>query len=784
MKKKFILLFIGIFTLALGLFCVSCGKSNDGGENQNSETSEEIIIPSIEFSDKRVEMIFGESRQLTLVGLNDGETAQFHSNDTSIVTVDGEGLLQSTGVGTTVVKATTSEGRSALVQIVVHDPEYYPVPYITVEKESVTLSVGDTFTLSYACYYLGQELNLSVVAESENDQVASVENGVITAVGVGSTDILLHADSSYGEARMSLKVTVLEKQTEFYLSAMGTSLYAGQPIDLAAYVNENGKLTVIDNATFSVENSEIAFVEGSVLTPRMGGDTTLFAAFEYENKSYTESLSIHVYGYHSCTFTFMDGTVDHAVEALYGDTVAIALENADGNPEYRKEIKQWLVNGEECKDGFIKMPDEDVEVTVCFVNETKDDFTGSFTDGHLLGDGAAIAQYYNEPFVDSQGVSSDSNGYVKFYTNWLSLNYNFDEVVTVNDFSTVKMKVFVPEDLLLIYFGVATDVKFAEQENPRFLVKPTKRYESGNVANKTGDVPFAVIERGKWEIIELPLNAFVESGEKISGISISISNTYLYIDWISVNYGLSATDPVYQDNILCKAIEAEANGSDAQIEAITTYRNWAKGLTAEEKASDTHQANIAKINALIDLYYQDPITTSSNNRHYAQGNSGTACSFNGEVQSTNTKYNSRAYNTFYKSTISGAPHDITLSFDAFNFNAYEEVSFGMFLIMDNVYNADGSYKDWAYATISVGGVSCEKFDSKVAYYYKAVVKDGKFTLYSDEQGQASAKVILEAALSADVLNGWDMLKIDLNLESYAVVETTEWYSTMVMSHLD
>ena len=89
----------------------------------------------------------------------------------------------------------------------------------------------------------------------------------------------------------------------------------------------------------------------------------------------------------------------------------------------------------------------------------------------------------------------------------------------------------------------------------------------------------------------------------------------------------------------------------------------------------------------------------------------------------------------------------------------------------------------AYATISVNGVTCQEFDSAVAYYYKAVVKDGKFTLYSDEKGQATPKVILETALSQDVLSGKKALSIDVNFETYAVVETTEWYATMRLTHL-
>ena len=772
MKKKFILLFIGICTLALGAFGVSCGKSDNAGGG--TQTSEEMEMPSPEFLEKRVEMIFGESKALSLVGLFDGETVSYKSNDESIVTVTADGVVQSVGVGTTVVKATTSEGRSALVQIVVHDPEFYPVPYITAAQDTITLSEGDSFTVDLACYYLTQKLDVSITAVSGNSEIVRADGNVITAVGAGETDVVFSAETAYGVAQKTVKVSVLERKTEFYLSTIGKEIYAGKPLDLVLYVNNDGELQALDGVSFSVADNEIASVEGNVLTPIRGGDTIVISEFEYEGESHVESLAIHVYGYHNCSFEYIDGTVDHVVEGLYGDVIALQYENADGNPEYNKAVQQVFVDGEEYTGKYITMPDRDVTVSVRFVNETKDDFTASTTDGHLLCEGSGIIQYESTPYTDFNGVSSDLNGHVKYSTAWASFNYRFDEVVTVNDFASVKVKMFVPTDLCLVYIGVATDVKFEEQESS------TLRYETGNIAHKDGKVPFAEITLGEWVVIEMPLTAFVRSGEKMSGISFAISNSYIYIDWIAVNYGLSATDVSYQSSMLYKEISALENGSEAQMKMIMSFRNWANGLSAEDKQSEIYQANVAKVNAIIDAYYQEAKEMCYASRHYLKALDGTAATYNGEYASNNKKYDSRTYEHYYKSTISGAPHDITLSFDAFKFSDYEETSFGFYVIMANI-----SDSPWvkAYATISVNGVACQEFDSEVAYYYKAVVKDGKFTLYSDEKGQASAKVILETALSSDVLSGRAALTIDVNFETYAIVETTEWYATMRLNQI-
>ena len=236
------------------------------------------------------------------------------------------------------------------------------------------------------------------------------------------------------------------------------------------------------------------------------------------------------------------------------------------NPEYNKEVKCWYVGGVEVTGDHFVMPDEDVEVSVRFVNETKDDFSSQFSSGHLLGDVQANVKYINEPFVDSKGVSSDFNGYVRYGDNtWASLSYKFDNPVVVNEYASVKMKVYMPDTALLLYFGYATSENWSAEN-------PTKRYEASAGLHKTGDVPLCIIPENEWAVIEMPLSAFVdEIGEQLNGISIAVAKGAIYIDYIIVNEGLAVNDPVYMDNLLCQDVLTAENGSNAQINAIMTY---------------------------------------------------------------------------------------------------------------------------------------------------------------------------------------------------------------------
>lgn len=744
MKKKLIIICMAICTAALSAFGIACKKDTvSGSSDVGGETA------TLEFVEKRVEMLLGESRQLSLNGLDNGENVSYHSNDQHIVTVNEQGLATAQGIGSTVVKATTSKERTALIQIVVHDPESYPVPYFIVEKDELSLSVGDSYALTYSLAYMGEALNGTVSLAVDNSAVATVENGVIRAVGAGETTVTLQATTSVGVAVKEIQVSVLEKEKDFSVSFAGKEIYVDQPVAMQVYVNENGVATKVDGVTFTAKETGIVVIQGDEMLPQNGGDVIILSEFEYNGQSFALETPVHVYGAHGCTFTYIDGTVDRRVEAVYGDTIALEMENASNNPEYNKAIKCWYVNGEEVSGDFFVMPDEDVEVSVRLVNDSKENFTGAFTDGHLHSDMAGKVSYVAEPFADKHGNSSDG-GYVKVGTNFASMNYYFDEWIAVNEFSLVRMRIYMPKDGLLLYFGVASEANWNKDN-------PTKRYEASEGVHGSGDVPLAVIEGDKWITLEMPLSAFVNVGEEINGISMAIAKDYLLVDWISVNQGLAASDPAYQDNALCAAVQAAENGSDAQLEAIEAYRKWTKTISAEFKAGEIHQENVAAVNAIIRAYFSEVKTSKMNNIPGVQGGTMTGnqagtsnCHPNG--------YQTDGYESFYMTQVRNSAG--TYTFAKVEYNAYSEVSFGFYLITT----------DSGSITL---GENTLAFDYTKESFMKVIVKDGVLTLRYDEEGNDAG--LCSYALSEEVLSGKAGLSFTFTFtqSAFTQIENTE-----------
>ena len=296
MKKKYILTLIALCMTVCVFGATACkGKKNPDSSSQ-SESSEEVSLPSLTFTERKIEMLVGETRQLSFADLEDGETVTYTTNDASVVSVSGNGVVEGKGVGTAVVKAISSTGRSGLIEVVVYDPETYPTPYLSLKQDNVALFVGDKFEVTYTYTYLGEAIDGTLEMTSDNTSIVTVENGMICAVGVGTANVLVKVNSSHGEAAKNVKVNVTERQAEFYASFEGKDVYVGNPLALVMYVNENGAVKTVEGATFTVADTDIATVEDGTLIPVTGGDTTITCAFEYGGKSYEKELPIHIYG--------------------------------------------------------------------------------------------------------------------------------------------------------------------------------------------------------------------------------------------------------------------------------------------------------------------------------------------------------------------------------------------------------------------------------------------------------------------------------------------------------
>ena len=139
MKKKRII--SALLALVMGIGCVGFTACEDASENSSSggsssensssgnDGSEEEVV-TFYFAEKKAELPVGAGYATSLVGLEDGEVVTYSSNDETVATVDGSGIVTGVKIGSAVIKATTNTGKTALVAVTVLDNAMVAIPYV------------------------------------------------------------------------------------------------------------------------------------------------------------------------------------------------------------------------------------------------------------------------------------------------------------------------------------------------------------------------------------------------------------------------------------------------------------------------------------------------------------------------------------------------------------------------------------------------------------------------------------------------------------------------------
>lgn len=524
MKKKRII--SALLALVMGIGCVGFTACKDGEESSSMESSssveEEIEeVETFYFAEKRVEFPVGVAYETSLVGLEEGETVTYSSNDETVATVDASGIITGVKIGSAVIKATTSMGKTALIALTVLDNTMIATPYIKLSKTSVYLSVADEYHLSASLLYKGETVDCALSWTSDNPAVATVENGIIKAVGAGETKLTISTVYEGKTVTSIAKVTVSESELLICPDYAGKSVVQGKTMPLSVFAMQNGEVITVDKVEYSVSDTKIALIQNGELLGRSGGDVTVTASFTYNGQSYSCATPIHVYGEHTVTI-YSFGERDRTLRGLlYGETVTLSLLN----PIDGREVKCWYVNGEKLEGNTFSMLDENVVAIAKYVNEAEEDFSARFSVGSLINASQAKATYKADSMTDKNGSTANGGGYVYFEApDWGSLQFNFDENVTVTASSKVKIRLYCPKETILLYFGIGENDTVAAAEGIAGKQEPQ---------HKLG----IEIATDVWTEIEIPLTYFAEVGTIISGFSISVSNnSYCLLDDIVVLY--------------------------------------------------------------------------------------------------------------------------------------------------------------------------------------------------------------------------------------------------------
>ena len=154
-----------------------------------TDGSELIPVGSIELSRSAVNLAVGHSTTVkATVAPADAtnRSVAWTSSDESVATV-ANGKITAVSVGTATVTAKSANGKAASVRVNVKPP-VVDVVSVTLSRSSVNLAVGHS-TAVKATVSPADATNKSVVWTSSDESVATVENGRITAVSVGTATV-------------------------------------------------------------------------------------------------------------------------------------------------------------------------------------------------------------------------------------------------------------------------------------------------------------------------------------------------------------------------------------------------------------------------------------------------------------------------------------------------------------------------------------------------------------------------------------------------------------------
>jgi uncharacterized protein YjdB len=275
MKNIFKIFRTGIIKAMFLAAALSCSMDKDGY----------VPVSRIELNKSTAEITVGNAEQLKAIvypaEASDKNVGWF-SDDTSIATVNHNGLVKGIGAGMTIIRITDGEGKNypATCAVLVKYAEV-PVTGVSLNKTAATISVNGSEQLNYTVTP-SNALNKNVTWNSSNTAVAVVDSktGIVTGISAGNAVITLTTED--GQLTSSCSITVQNGVIEV------TGISLGK---LSATVSVNGSEQLIANivppnatnkaVTWRSNDASVAVVDGNgVVTGISAGTAVITLATE------------------------------------------------------------------------------------------------------------------------------------------------------------------------------------------------------------------------------------------------------------------------------------------------------------------------------------------------------------------------------------------------------------------------------------------------------------------------------------------------------------------------
>lgn len=223
-----------------------------------------VAVESVELNKMELTLVEGNTETLTATVKPDDATdkaVSWKSSDDKIATVDANGKVTAIKVGEATITATAGEKSVACKVVVQKKP--VPVSGISLDQSSIEIHEGETKTLT-ATVLPNDATDKTVTWKSSKPSVATVEDGVITALAVGETTISASAGDKTATCKVTVKQRIVASNLTLSKSTFNGSISSNCTVSLT--------LTPA-NAQYDLEwtssNPRVAEVQGNGLSAKI-----------------------------------------------------------------------------------------------------------------------------------------------------------------------------------------------------------------------------------------------------------------------------------------------------------------------------------------------------------------------------------------------------------------------------------------------------------------------------------------------------------------------------------
>ena len=208
------------------------------------------------------------------------------SSNTSVATVNSSGKVTGIAPGSATITVVSNDGEFVATTKVTVEAISKKVVSISLDKKELTLVSGETSTLKHTINPDYAE-NKNVTWKSADEKIAIVENGKITAMSVGTTEIKVISEDGNKEAVCKLTVTLPPIKGMSFAETEKT-VYIGDKFKLTP-INDPIN-SILETAIWTTSNELIANVENGKVTALSKGETIITVS----NEDNTISASIKI----------------------------------------------------------------------------------------------------------------------------------------------------------------------------------------------------------------------------------------------------------------------------------------------------------------------------------------------------------------------------------------------------------------------------------------------------------------------------------------------------------